>query len=138
MFQRFMIVCWALFALIATVGVIGWVGVVHFENHIDQAKAESEAAATSEKSQSWTIHEPGQDPETDLGRDATPKEVAQINGDLREQRLEKLNEELRPVRKKKEDFKLVMIVGALCAVAALLWNIILHTGHWIWMGRKAR
>ena len=43
---------------------------------------------------------------------------------------------LERIHLRKEGFGSTGILGALAAGLILLWNIILHTGHWIWMGRK--
>jgi hypothetical protein len=131
-----MIVCWVLFALSAATAGVGWFGAERVQNDIDLIRAESEAAATSERSESYTIHD-----YNDLagpGRAATPEEVADINSDLRERRLEELDEELEPLSSKEKSLATIMNVGLFSAAALLLWNIIWHTGHWVWMGRETR
>ncbi len=37
---------------------------------------------------------------------------------------------------RREVFSITAFIGGAIAVLVLLWNIIWHAGHWIWMGRR--
>ena len=113
MFRRFMIVCWGLFSIGTVAGLIGYVGY--------RANAEPE-------------HVVQEQAEEDLAVSA--KDMAE------EERLEELRGRDRmlkrsiPRERRKQKFLLVGWSGAIFAGGMILWNIIWHTGHWIWMGRE--
>jgi hypothetical protein len=44
--------------------------------------------------------------------------------------------ESRRIERKGEPFLIIGGLGGIFAGVILLWNIIWHTAHWIWMGRK--
>ena len=44
--------------------------------------------------------------------------------------------EVRRYRQRHSAADVTAIVAGLMGLVILLWNVIWHTGHWIWMGRK--
>jgi hypothetical protein len=105
-----MIVCWVLFAISAATGLVGWAGYEYYGY-----KARASVA-------SWEMppeYAEDQDPDS---------EVVQ----------------LRPAPwpnwefvEKQMAFWNTGRISGLLAAGLLLWNVLFHTAHWIWIRRKA-
>ena len=112
MFRRFMIVCWVVLSLAALVGLVGWAGYSHFERKAEAivrvAQAESEQRFKDAGDVLW-------------GNKDTVVSTA-------ESRIE---------QGKGVPFMFAGVLGGILAGVLLIWNIIWHTGHWIWMGRES-
>ncbi len=112
MFRRFLIVCWVLFSVGTVAGLVGYVGY--------RANAEPE----------YVLQEQSEEDLAVSAKDMTAEE-----------RLEELSGRARmlkrsiPRERRKQTFLLVGWSGAIFAGGMILWNIIWHTGHWIWIGR---
>ena len=42
----------------------------------------------------------------------------------------------RRYSRRKENYQTAEFIGAALVALIFLWNLILHIGHWIWMGRR--
>ena len=108
-----MIVFWGLFSIGTVAGLVGYVGY--------RANAEPE----------YVVQEQSEEDVAVLAKDMAEEE-----------RLEELSGRTRmlkrsiPRERRKQKFLLVGWSGAIFAGGMILWNIIWHTGHWIWMGRE--
>lgn len=128
-----MIVCWVLFALCVSISVVGWLGFFHYEAEIESIDS------------GFATQEPiGETDYSDLlNEEQTPEEILN-DGESSETAREALDRLRRENATRLERAKFVrhetnflttgVAVGVL-AFSILLWNIIWHTGHWIWMGR---
>ena len=108
MFRRFMIVCWVLFLLATAVTAIGYIGFGHYQELI------SEVPTVEERAQ--------------LDWDS-------LNSDEQYSLLEAELDEKQPLRHQRDKYSPLMGLGLMAMAVILIWNIIWHTGHWIWMGR---
>jgi len=112
-----MIVCWVLFAIGTVTAAIGYGGYRANHELIDPSIPPPPAG--------YVFDEPPR-----VG-DMTAKELLEELRELERERAERIDR-----RQKAETFLFVAQIGALLAGPLLLWNLIWHTGHWIWMGRQ--
>ena len=108
-----MIVCWVLFSMGAVTGLVGYAGYRVNEDPeiIIEPLALGEEFTTLE--------------------DMTPvkkRELAYADAQRRSE------DQQRSIRR--ERFLTVAVVGGMFAGFLLLWNIVCHTAHWIWEGRR--
>lgn len=107
-----MIVCWVLFLILGSTFLVGLIGTWHYHKLSEGIVAEENAEIKREI-------ERGVDPEYPWEHDlivSTP--------------------ESEKAEYRSRAFGKIAYFGGVPVVLILLWNIILHTGHWIWMGRK--
>lgn len=135
MFRRFMIVCWGLFAISATCGAICWGIYGYYESQWDSYTSElAEVTAATKIKSSY---------------DASIVEELIQDLEDQEQKQRMLNE-LKKFRAIEEnlpaapdiDYQIrlyegLAFYGGTIAAIIVLWNVIWHVGHWIWMGRKS-
>ena len=107
-----MIVCWALFALGAVSALIGLAG---YQNLV--SRAESIELATHEEAMA-----------------AQPDSDRAEGNRIRWHPSE--TPESRKIRRDAENWIVPLGFGLGTASLMLIWNILWHVGHWIWMGRK--
>lgn len=114
MFRRIMIVCWVLFSLGAVVGLAGWAGYDYYDG-----MQESKQEAYDEQRRK-------------------ERESQELNGDRNgSMRGGRLGLPIDPViERNKQRYEIVGLTGGCLAALIFLWNLLWHTGHWIWMGRK--
>ena len=113
MFRRFMIVCWVLFSIGAVTGLVGWAGYEYYD-----AKVHSYAE----------LH--NLDPE---GIKWDPRNLLEELEDPSKGKPWKELQRLRDIREAHIELTgPVIVLGGML----LLWNILCHTAHWIWQGRK--
>lgn len=112
MFRRFMIVCWVLFAIGASISLIGYVGyIVNQEPELTTRVRELPPDAVLEE---LTLEQKRANALADAGR--------------------RIEREDRQVRR--EYFLITATIGGIFVGILLLWNVIWHTAHWVWMGRN--
>lgn len=113
MFRRFMIVCWVLFLIFSGVSLAGFVVALHYDNKSDaiilaaNEEIERKKELRVEPEKAWEF-------DTII---ATP--------------------ESEKAKSRSIVFGEFVFFSGVPAVVLLLWNILCHTAHWIWMGRKA-
>ena len=107
-----MIVCWVLFAIAASFAAVGWIGNEYYVLLSDRIVAEVNA----ESKYVPVYNEDNEIVQRGIEFKSTP--------------------ESRAMAKNGEPYQIIGLIGGLVASLILLWNIIWHTGHWIWMGRK--
>jgi hypothetical protein len=109
-FRKLMMVCWALFAVSAATGLVGWAGYEYYGYQARASVADWEVppayAEDQEPDENVVQLQPAPLPDWDF----VEKQIA---------------------------FWTVGLISGWVAAGILLWNLILYTGHWIWMGRKA-
>ena len=116
MFRRFMIVCWVLFAIAVSGFALNW------------SQYESLASMVSSVSQDIDNHPAMRLLPHDQNYADTVNADDKTVSDLL--RLQSIYADKRDARS--ELAGLFGLVGLLI----LLWNIVWHIGHWVWMGRK--
>ena len=120
-----MIVCWVLFALVSLASLIGGIGYRHYQVEI---QAMRELPPETEDNEFADLIPPPDGFKLDSPANANPFE-AEL-----ERRL--YDRERQSYASRKETYAITGIVAAALAGIILLWNIIWHTAHWVWMGRK--
>ena len=121
-----MIVCWVLFALASLASMVGGVGYWHYQGEIQSMR---ELPPETEVNPFADLIPPLPDGFTlDSPANANPVETEL------ERRI--YARERQILENQEENFAITGIIAATLAGIILLWNIILYTGHWIWMGRK--
>jgi len=114
-----MIVCWVLFAISLATGLVGWAGIEYSERQaailVAQAQEDVDAGRLPPVGTRATRF-PGNEEADSLRIESTPdsRKIGSMSG----------------------PFGVVGILGGMIGGVLLLFNIILHIGHWIWMGRK--
>lgn len=151
MFRRFMIVCWILFGIPACVALVSGATSFMTESdiqdfitgdaedtadviqHLDRIiKTEDRTIALAEEMRrriragEWT----GEQTEDDAN-------AIIIERTDYVQPFKMKKERLRTLMGRKIESERIYMLSALLAATILLWNVIWHAGHWIWMGRKA-
>lgn len=107
-----MIVCWVLFAIGASVSLIGYVG--YIVNQEPELTTRIRELRPDEVVEEYTLEQ--------------KREIA-----LAEAR-QRLHRHQRDVRR--GYFFSAAVIGGIFVGILLLWNIIWHTVHWVWMGRN--
>ena len=115
MFRRFMIVCWVLFLLLGCTSLIGVLGSTHYRDLSKEIVSESNRVL-EQKLESGEYSP--DNPYMTLPKEWTP--------------------ESRVADRRTENFTIVTLISSAAALLVLLWNILWHTGHWIWMGRDKK
>ena len=116
MFRRFMILCWVLFSIFTLVGLVGFVGYQVLDEPVFEIEL---ASGDIVSTKGMTVEQLEQAEELKLAKDVV---VA-------------ISSTIRAYEKRRENFLLTAWLGAFLALASMLWNIIWHTAHWVWMGR---
>jgi len=156
-----MIVCWVLFGILASLAIFGIAVSHYYENQILNI---SDHVIKPEHDEPYEIvraleygldaaeelirrHELREQPASPLpeGFVLDPPTISMENekipiDEVRAKRTE-LSEKYRIARKhesKIEGGNVVAYLSFFAALVMLLWNIIWHTGHWVWVGRKVQ
>jgi hypothetical protein len=149
MFRRFMIVCWVLFGL--SVAATTALYAAHYSAYQDFLQAVDErdailergtARARAEKETRAEVDGPWKDYAGDTVENGStgdaPWEDDPIIADDEAKALDvldlRIDSSMRVMESYTSDIGNAMSISALI----LLWNIIWHVGHWIWMGREER
>ena len=120
MFKRFMIVCWVLFALASFVATGAGIEYKHHEAKKDDILD----TATAQGFNVFDVIDPPK---------VKPGDVLQME---RPWDLYQLADDYRAATDESEMFSYIALVAGIIAGTLLLWNVIWHVGHWIWMGRE--
>ena len=113
MFRRFMIVCWVLFLILGSVGLVGQLQSWRYQAQAEQIVGDANAKIARQV-------ELGVEPVTPWGHDlvvSTPESME--------------------AAKRSGEYAVLANFAGIPALLLLLWNLVWHTSHWIWMGRKA-
>lgn len=116
MFRRFMIVCWVVFCFSVVASAVAW-------NAEDAARSETFRLLESAYQHPAMF--------SDVGEEISSKmrdEDGNTIGDIFREHDWRVED-----RDRLEDLRGNSIT---VAFSLLLWNIIWHVGHWVWMGRK--
>ena len=152
MFRRFMIVCWMLFGILGAIGSVIWVNqwrtdseiqqytpslirdayeaIDHFNWVIEQEEATiaaGEEAIRRIRAGTWTA--------TTTEEEVLAK-IAERERYVKPFREKK--EALSRLARKRNDLRRLKEMSFATATAVLLWNIIWHICHWVWMGRNIK
>ena len=130
MFRRFMIVCWVLFAIPAIVSLVSWPMYYKYGNDLDGLFVELKPLDNNSVEPEENIFDQFDEPN---GKSASPDVTfGQYNRALRFDEIDRH----RALERKQESWGMAAFAGMGIAAAILLWNILCHTAHWIWMGRR--
>lgn len=128
MFRRFLIVCWALFALCVVTATVGWYFGFEADRQREVAQAEYDALLNEPINFVDEIMAEGKD-KSELSED-------ELKALARSEERRKSETVLAEIDKRVSIWAGAIVYGAFAAILILLWNILWHIGHWIWMGRK--
>lgn len=109
-----------LFSVATLIAVVGSIGTWHYESEQDEML---EAA----QERGWNVFEI-MDPS-----DLQPGDVVRVEAPWE---MYRLADEYQTAEERVLAFSAAAGLGGIGAVLILLWNLILHAGHWIWMGRE--
>ena len=166
MFRRFMIVCWVLFSLGAVTGLVGLAGYQYYDvkaqalaerqgsaREPPQIKNLDDASFVVDKIKDGTLKGERRKIALQALREFDQRQRVEQGTETPRQELERLRAEQglgtdgvgvieaqveleRRYRVRMEPFGVAGAIGGILAGFFLLWNIIWHTAHWVWMGRK--
>lgn len=152
MFRRFMIVCWALFSLGVFTGAVGLWGYKTYDNKIMDLRFDSwiesgvdsaygikqelrqdikelnDILARAQNTESETLK---------FGDDEVPRELFIQKTQAVIDRATSQLDTVSTYSETAQLFFIVAAIGGSLAFLMLLWNVIWHVGHWIWMGRES-
>ena len=138
MFRRFMVVCWVLFSLLALTGAAGWYFVFEADPKREIALAEYQSLKDEKIDFAALLQaaelSDGEIDESDLSEDEL-KSIARA--EAQSEKRDAAKNRLSAINKEIDSWAGAIVYGSFGAAFMLLWNIIWHIGHWIWMGRKA-
>ena len=109
-----MIVCWVLFLILTGVTLVGFVGYLHNANKAEAIVLAANAEIERKK-------ELGVKPDNSWEFDPI---IATPESDKAESQSKAFGE--------------LVYFSGVPAIVLLLWNIIWHTGHWVWQGRNKK
>ena len=138
MFRRFMIVCWVLFALCVVAAAAGWY--FGFDANHQREVAQAEYQALQNESVNFYASRladelsQGEKDEADLSDEERERWTEFL---AKEKKRQTVENRLEKLRHQIDLWEQAFLFGSLVGALILLWNIIWHTGHWIWVGRKA-
>ena len=118
LFRRFMIVSWVLFSIATAISAVSFYGLSR--------------DWVARRADVMSILGPPDPKSCDRPRYGPPTEVA-IKCEINRRKVEQAR--LKHIGDYR--FGETAFVSRAVAIGILLWNIIWHTGHWIWMGWKA-
>ena len=107
-----MIVCWVLFSIGAVTVLVGWAGYEYYDAKVHSYAEQHNLNADS---RNW-------DP----------------NDLLTDKLINPARIELDRLRDIRDSLPELAVFGAVVAAVFLPWNILCHTAHWIWQGRKVQ
>ena len=122
MFRRFMIVCWVLFAIPAIVSLVSWPMYYKYGTEVEAFDVKP-----------WERFDPEALIPENFQEDDAPGNPFTEEAERRQKKID----QHRELKSKQEAWGIAAYAGMGIAAAILLWNILCHTVHWIWMGRKA-
>ena len=127
MFSRFMIVFWCLFSLLGAGAVVGHLLQAGYSSDLLDLEEQIELVTAQKDKLRWD-----EKMSAEVNADSISRKmqlVAEIRG---------LEQRWNDVAVKRGSWRNPTFILSYSAAMMLLWNIIWHTGHWIWMGRKAK
>ena len=128
MFRRFMTICWVLFALCVVTATVGWYFGIEADRQREVAQAEYDALLNEPINFVDEIMAEGKD-KSELSED-------ELKALARSEERRNSKTVLAEIDKRVSFWAGAIVYGAFAAILILLWNILWHIGHWIWMGRR--
>jgi len=123
-----MIVCWVLFSFSVVLTAVGGGLFFYYESEVEAANALISQHRNA--SGNWTAQELLEQLRAEQGS-ATPEAA-----DKRAKEFATLKAQKALIAKKQADWLLIALFSLMAGGVLLFWNILCHTVHWIWMGRK--
>jgi hypothetical protein len=130
-----MIVCWVLFAITVLFAIFGWFGFVHYDSKIEIIDTEIANQESTGKGKFSDLLRKEQTAEESRNDKDSPETLREELDRWREEQVPQIERE--KLVRHRSDSMAAGLLGVLLAVSILLWNIIWHVGHWIWMGRES-
>jgi len=156
-FRQFMMVCWVLFALSGLAGVAGWIGNSIYASRIldirpygmvlggvtDPYTILNELRRSERRAFHRLVEERNGAKKLPEGNVVEQRYEFDTAPAMDVEARERIFENVAELHARASEyysfiqgFTRLGIVGSMLAAILALWNIIWHTGHWVWMGRK--
>ena len=132
-----MIVCWVLFSITAAFAAVGGFSYLHYEGKVQELQVLIDERGYN------VFDQFDSDNRAKLPEGYVLDEEVNRNDESGSEpegpwiKYQVFAEHEKASNRSKAFGELTFFAG-LPAFLILLWNVILHTGHWVWMGRKAR
>ena len=120
MFRRFMIVCWVLFSL----SIVGWIVVYDYADDAQEKVMEVFDRIDEHPAMELESSDESYVTTYESIRDASGKTVREL-----------LNDQ-KWLADDRDRLRQIAGVFLSSGFYILLWNIVWHIGHWVWMGRN--